>query len=95
MLTGKRKNGRGAPTTAEAAEIARRRAAYRAAYTSGKPYSGGRNEWGGFEYPDSEAYRARYNQGDITGNQAFYVAISVMVSSSRVPYLNELSMFGI
>ncbi|KAF8754100.1 hypothetical protein RHS01_06403 [Rhizoctonia solani] len=80
VLTGKRKAGRGAATTAEAAEIARRRAAYRAAYASGRPYTGRRNEWGGFEYPDSAAYRERYSKGDITGNQAFYVAVSVMAS---------------
>ncbi|KAF8689053.1 Caspase domain, partial [Rhizoctonia solani] len=79
VLTGKRKAGRGAATTAEAAEIARRRAAYRAAYASGRPYTGRRNEWGGFEYPDSAAYRERYSKGDITGNQAFYVAVSVIV----------------
>lgn len=78
VLTGKRKAGRGAATTAEAAELARRRASYRAAYASGRPYTGGRNEWGGFEYPESEAYRAKYNKGDMTGSQTFYVAISVM-----------------
>ncbi|CAE6427383.1 unnamed protein product [Rhizoctonia solani] len=79
VLTGKRKAGRAAATTAEAAELARRRAAYRAAYASGRPYTGRRNEWGGFEHPDSAAYRERYSKGDITGNQAFYVAVSVMV----------------
>ncbi|CAE6413675.1 unnamed protein product [Rhizoctonia solani] len=78
VLTGKRKAGRGAATTSEAVELARRRAAYRAAYASGRPYTGRRNEWGGFEYPDSPAYRERYSKGDVTGNQAFLVAVSVM-----------------
>ncbi|CUA75884.1 hypothetical protein RSOLAG22IIIB_01885 [Rhizoctonia solani] len=78
VLTGKRNAGRGATTTSEAVELARRRAAYRAAYASGRPYTGRRNEWGGFEYPDSSAYRERYDKGDITGNQAFLVAVSVM-----------------
>ncbi|KAH7342027.1 hypothetical protein B0J17DRAFT_284688 [Rhizoctonia solani] len=78
VLTGKRKTGRGAATPTESVELARRRAAYRAAYASGRPYTGRRNEWGGFEYPDSAAYRERYNKGDATGNQAFFVAVSVM-----------------
>ncbi|CAE6423205.1 unnamed protein product [Rhizoctonia solani] len=78
VLTGKRKAGRGVATPAESAELARRRAAYRATYASGRPYTGRRNEWGGFEYPDSAAYRERYNKGDTTGNQAFFVAVSVM-----------------
>ncbi|KDN50752.1 hypothetical protein RSAG8_01250, partial [Rhizoctonia solani AG-8 WAC10335] len=78
ILTGKRKAGRGATTTAEAMELARRRAAYRGAYATGRPYTGRRNEWGGFEYPDSAASRERYSKGDMTGNQAFLVAVSVM-----------------
>ncbi|CAE7063278.1 unnamed protein product, partial [Rhizoctonia solani] len=78
VLTGKRKAGRGATTTTEAMELARRKAAYRAAYANGRPYTGRRNEWGGFEYPDSAAYRERYNKGDVTGHQAFLVAVSVM-----------------
>ena len=80
VLTGKRK-GRGAPTGPEAAEISRRRAAYRAAYASGRPYTGGRNEWGGFEYADGGGHRVRHNRGDLMGSQTFYVAIAVMVST--------------
>ena len=91
VLTGKRKPGRGQPTTAEATEIARRRAAYRAAYASGRPYTGARNEWGGFEYPDSEAYRAKYHKGDITGSQTFYVAISVMTVVLALLHVTHVS----
>ncbi|KAG8764356.1 hypothetical protein FRC12_008152 [Ceratobasidium sp. 428] len=78
ILTGKRKLLRGASTTSEAAELARRRASYRAAYASGRPYTGGRNEWGGFEYPDGGGHRVRHNRGDLMGSQTFYVAIAVM-----------------
>ncbi|KAG8765180.1 hypothetical protein FRC12_007641 [Ceratobasidium sp. 428] len=78
VLTGKRKSLRGASTTSEAAELARRRASYRAAYASGRPYTGGRNEWGGFEYPDGGGHRVRHNRGDLMGSQTFYVAIAVM-----------------
>ncbi|CAE6519558.1 unnamed protein product [Rhizoctonia solani] len=93
VLTGKRKTGRGAATSAEAVELARRRAAYRAAYATGRPYTGRRNEWGGFEYPDSAAYRGRYDKGDITGNQAFFVAVSVMtivVALLQVTHISPL-----
>ncbi|KAJ1307275.1 hypothetical protein OPQ81_001386 [Rhizoctonia solani] len=93
VLTGKRKTGRGPATTAEAAELARRRAAYRAAYATGRPYTGRRNEWGGFEYPDSAAYRERYHKGDVTGNQAFFVAVSVMtivVALLQVTHISPL-----
>lgn len=80
VLTGKRKTGRGAPTGPEAAEISRRRAAYRAAYASGRPYTGARNEWGGFEYAGGGGHRVKHNRGDLMGSQTFYVAIAVMVS---------------
>ncbi|KAG8688379.1 hypothetical protein FRC09_012939 [Ceratobasidium sp. 395] len=80
VLTGKRKSLRGASTTSEAAELARRRASHRAAYASGRPYTGGRNEWGGFEYPEGGGHRVRHNRGDLMGSQTFYVAIAVMVS---------------